>query len=150
MNLSAKNFRRLLNCWPPFWGAGIRVDEVSEDFGHIRVSLANRWYNRNYMRVQYGGSLFSMTDPFYALMLIKRLGKNYIVWDKHGAIDYIRPGKTRVYVDFVLTDEQVEGIRRDVKAKGKVLPVFTATIYDEKKEVVAVATRTLYVREVSK
>lgn len=148
MNISAKNFKRLLNCWPPFWGAGIRVLKVSEDFSHVRVSLALRWYNKNYMRVQYGGSLFSMTDPFFALMLIKRLGKGYVVWDKHGAIDYIRPGKSHVYADFCLTEEQVESIRADVKEQGKVLPVFSVTIHDENNEVVAKVTKTLYVRAV--
>jgi len=149
MRLSAKNLRRLLNCWPPFWGAGIRVNIISDDFSHIRVSMAFRWYNKNYMRVQYGGSLYSMTDPFFALMLIHRLGKNYIVWDKQAEIDYVRPGKTPVHADFHLTKEQVEAIRNEVKEQGKVLPVFTTLIYDAQNELVATVKRTLYVREIS-
>ena len=36
-----------------------------------------KWYNRNYVGTQFGGSLYSMTDPWYMLMLLNVLGKDF-------------------------------------------------------------------------
>ena len=33
-----------------------------------------------------------MTDPFYMLMLIENLGRDYIVWDKSATIRFRKPG----------------------------------------------------------
>ena len=32
----------------------------------------------NYVGTQFGGSLYSMVDPFYRLMLMENLGRDYI------------------------------------------------------------------------
>ena len=49
--------------------------------------------NRNYVGTHFGGSLFAMTDPFYMLMMMRNLGPDYIVWDKHrGSISGVPPG----------------------------------------------------------
>lgn len=150
MKLSANQLRWILNAWPPFWGAGIKVEELHDDFSYARVSLAFRWYNKNYMRVQYGGSLFSMTDPFFVLMLIKRLGKGYVAWDKLSEINYLRPGKSRVYAEFRLSDEQVADIREAAIRDEKVYPTFEVAIVDERKQVIATVKKTLYVRREKK
>jgi hypothetical protein len=36
--------------------------------------------------VQFGGSLFALTDPFYMIMLATNLGPEYVVWDKAASI----------------------------------------------------------------
>lgn len=91
-----------MNIWPPFLGAGIRVKEIDEEFKFARVELKSGLLNRNYVGTHYGGSLFSMTDPFYMLMLLHNLGKDYIVWDKAAEINYKKPGKGRLRADFNL------------------------------------------------
>jgi len=47
----------------------------------IDVEMKLRWWNRNYVGTHYGGSLYSMTDPFFMVMLIENLG-GYDCWDK--------------------------------------------------------------------
>jgi hypothetical protein len=56
-------FRRGLNLWPPFRGAGIRVTHVSADYREVDVALKLGLLNRNYFGTQFGGSLYAMTDP---------------------------------------------------------------------------------------
>lgn len=51
-----------LNIWPPFWGAGIRILRISDDFRTVEMRLKLRWWNKNANRTQYGGSIFSLTD----------------------------------------------------------------------------------------
>eukprot|EP00126_Sphaerothecum_destruens_P004072 Sdes_comp17969_c0_seq2m7228 len=79
--------------WPPYLGAGIRVSHVCSSFKTIKVEMKQRFYNANWVGVHYGGSLYSMTDPFYMIMLIKHLGPQYVVWDKSAQIRYKKPGK---------------------------------------------------------
>jgi hypothetical protein len=45
----------------------------------------------------YGGSLYSMTDPFYMPMLISNLGSDYVVWDKAAHIRFRKPDPTLVW-----------------------------------------------------
>ncbi len=74
-------FRMIVNFWPPYLGAAIAVEEIARDWRTIRVAMKLRWYNRNYVNSHFGGNLFSMTDPFYMLMLLRNLGREYVVWD---------------------------------------------------------------------
>jgi hypothetical protein len=53
--MNAKSFKRLINIYPPYLGAGVRVRSVSPDFRHIRVEMALRWYNRMLMRKWWRG-----------------------------------------------------------------------------------------------
>ena len=75
-----RHMRMLMNIWAPFLGAGIRVKRLGPDWKEIDVEMKLRWWNANYVGTHYGGSLYSMTDPFFMLMLIENLGKDYIVW----------------------------------------------------------------------
>jgi acyl-coenzyme A thioesterase PaaI-like protein len=93
MTTPAWLLRRLINIWGPFRGAGIVVTSLADDWSHARVVLKERLLNRNYVGTHFGGSLFAMTDPFYMLMLMHRLGKGYRVWDRAASIDFLSPGR---------------------------------------------------------
>jgi hypothetical protein len=71
LTIPAGLFRRGINLWPPFVGAGIRVTRVSADSREIDVTLKLRLFNRNFFGTHFGGSLFAMTDPFFALMMLR-------------------------------------------------------------------------------
>lgn len=117
---------RLINLWPPYLGAGIRVTRISDDLRTFEVRMKLRWYNRNYVGTQFGGSLYSMCDPFYMLILMHGLGRGYEVWDKAAKIRFRRPGRTTVHATFHVPDEEIERIRRETDAHGKTEPTFTA------------------------
>lgn len=137
---------RLINFWPPFIGAGIRVKKISSDYRSILVQMKLHFWNRNYVGTHFGGSLYAMTDPFLMLMLLKNLGSNYIIWDKAAAIRYVKPGRGTVHAHFQVTAEQIESIRVQADSQSKVEPVFLISILDEAGEVVAELEKTLYVR----
>jgi hypothetical protein len=79
--MKANTFRHLINLWPPFLLTGIHATRVTADYREVDCELRQRWYNRNYVGTHFGGSLFSMTDPWYMLMLMHILGRDYLVWD---------------------------------------------------------------------
>jgi len=142
----ARLLRIGLNCYPPYIGAGIRVQQISPDCRHARVKMALRWYNRNFVGTQFGGSLYSMVDPFYMLLLMPLLGDDYIVWDKAASIDFVSPGKGAVYADFRVDDALLAEIREHTAGGDKYLPQLQVDIRDGEGTLVASVHKTLYVR----
>lgn len=106
-----------------------------------------RWFNRNDVGTHFGGSLYSMTDPFFMLMLINILGPEFIVWDQAARITFHRPGRGTVRARFVLTDENIEAIRREAESGQPVRPRFTIQVVDEEGKVVVEVEKVLYVRK---
>jgi hypothetical protein len=137
---------RMINYWPPFLGAGIRVRHIAPDMRAIDVEMKLRFWNANYVGTQFGGSLYAMTDPFYMLMLIENLGSGYIVWDKAACIRFRRPGKGTVRAEFRLSEAQLEEIRAQLNVQEKVEPRFVVEVRDQTGMVVAEVDKTVYVR----
>jgi len=137
----------MLNFWPPFLFSGITVLEVAKDFRYAKVRLKKKMLTSNYVGTLFGGSLFAMTDPFYMVMVLKNLGKDYIVWDKRSEIEYVSPGKVTVYADFHLSDAALEEIKDEVAAKGKYLKWFEVEIKSADGTVVAIVKKQIYIRK---
>ncbi|NQZ00351.1 MAG: DUF4442 domain-containing protein [Bdellovibrionales bacterium] len=138
---------RLFGVWAPYLGAGIRVRKISDDFKYIRVELPLTWYNRNYVGVHFGGSLYAMTDPFYMFQLLEILGSEYIVWDKGATIDFVKPGKSTVHVEFKWTDEEIAEVKKKADENEKYIFDKPVTVYDIDKNVIAKIDKRLYVRK---
>jgi acyl-coenzyme A thioesterase PaaI-like protein len=145
-NLRAATLRRLINLWPPFLINSIRVLELSDDWSRATVRLGLRFWNRNYVGTQFGGNLFAMTDPFWMLLTMHRLGRRYLVWDKAGAIDFVAPGKDDVFAHFVLEESVVEELRAAAADGSKVLRWFEVEVRHADGSVVARVRKQLYVR----
>ena len=135
---------RAINIWPPFLAAGIHVYWRSNRVVDVEMKL--RPWNRNYVGTHYGGSLYSMTDPFYMLMLMENLGREYIVWDKAANIRFRKPGKGKVTAEFRLSDAQIDEIRDKLTVQEKYEPTFVVEVKDEAGEVVAEVQKILHVR----
>ncbi|MDN5780635.1 MAG: DUF4442 domain-containing protein [Luteimonas sp.] len=142
----ASTLRRVLNVWPPFLFAGIRVRAVSDDYRHARVELRQRWYNRNFVGTHFGGSLFAMTDPFWMIMTMQALGDGYIVWDKAAEIEFVKPGRGLVAAEFDLDDSVLEHIRGATAGGEKYLHWFDTDVIDGDGDVVARVRKQVYVR----
>jgi len=145
MPLSGRWLIRLLNLYPPYLGAGVRV-RASADLLTFEVRMRLRWWNRNYVGTQFGGSLYSMCDPFFMLILMQALGRDYVVWDKAATIRFRRPGKGTVRAKFQIPAERVEEIRAAADRDGKVEPTFRVDVVNEKGDVVAEVEKLVYVR----
>jgi acyl-coenzyme A thioesterase PaaI-like protein len=139
-------FFRLMSLYPPFLGAGIRIVHVASDLSSLEVRMKLTFWNRNYLGTQFGGSLYSLTDPFYMLLLLEALGPGYVVWDKEAVIRFKRPGRGTVRARFDLPPERVAEIRAVADAQYKTEPRFLVQVLAESGEVVAEVEKLLYVR----
>lgn len=138
--------RWLINLWPPFLGAGIHVEYISADFREARVRMRQRLFNTNIFGTHFGGSLFAMTDPFYALLILRNIGKDYVVWDNASHIDFKLPARGTVSARFRIDDEILADIHRQTVAGEKYEPHYAVDITDAQGNVVARVGKTLYIR----
>lgn len=139
-------FRWMMNLYFPYLGAGVHIERINDDYTEIDVRMRLTRRNRNYVGTQFGGSLYSMTDPFYMLMLMQHLGKEHIIWDQAAQIDFVAPGRGTVYARFRLTREQIEALRVAAATGKATRPELLVEVVDEAGAVVARVCKTLYIR----
>ncbi len=148
-DLRQRFLEKAINYYGPFLGAGVKLVEMRKDFRYAKVEMPLTFYNKNYMGTQFGGSLYAMVDPWYMLMLIKNLGKDYIVWDKAATINFRKPGRGKVFAEFTLTEEILDEIRDTVEKTVKTDRVFRVEIKDESGKLIADVDKVLYIRKKS-
>ena len=141
-----RRLKAFLNWYPPYLGAGVRVHRISNDWRELDVSMSLRFYNRNAVGTHFGGSLYSMVDPHFMLLLVGALGPDYLVWDQAASIRFVRPGKGRVHAHVRLSDEQVDAIIAEAADGQAHRPEFDIEVLDENGETVAEVHKVIYVR----
>ena len=143
---SARRLRRMMNIWPPFLFSGIRVLDIGEDWRSARIVLRRHWYNMNYVGTHFGGSLFAMTDPYWMIMVMECLGRDYIVWDKAAEIEFVAPGREDVFAVFHLDDALLEEIRLATATGEKYLRWLPIEVKTASGELIARVKKQIYVR----
>ncbi|WP_180105493.1 MULTISPECIES: DUF4442 domain-containing protein [unclassified Acinetobacter] len=136
----------LLNHYAPYKGAGISIDKIDLANYHIRVKMPLTRKNQNIVGVHFGGSLYSMVDPFYMLILMHHLGSRYIVWDKAANIQFLSPGRGTVYADIQLDPNEINHIKNLADNHVPVLRNYSLNIFDEAGLRIAEVQKTLYIR----
>ena len=145
--LSNRTKIKLINFYPPYLGAGIRLSHLSPDFKKAVVTMKLHWWNKNMVGTHFGGSLMAMSDPFYMLLIMQNLGRGYIVWDKASTIRFKKPGKGKVTCVFEIDDEILHRLKSEANVRGKTEMVLPLEITDEAGEVVCQLEKTIYVRK---
>ncbi len=146
MKFTPKRLKRILNLYPPYLGAGVKVTYISEDWKELHVSMSLRWFNRNAVGTHFGGSLYSMIDPHLMLLLMQLLGKEYLVWDKSADIEFIKASKKKVTSVLKVSNEDLKIIRRNTNNGEKYFSNFIVEIRDEDNDLVVRVKKTIYVR----
>ena len=139
--------RYFANFYMPFLGAGISITKVDDDFRYMRVEMPMRVYNRSYVGVHFGGSIYAMVDPFYMMMLMENLGPGYVVWDRAAKIDFLKPGRRRLIAEFRYSEAEIQDIRQKTQGGQKYLFDKLVQIHDDHGELIAKVIKTLYVRK---
>src|SRR4051794_16160227 len=131
----------------PAWrGTGATATYIAADYREVHVRLPLSWRTRNYVGTIFGGSLYASVDPIYMIMLIKLLGRDYVVWDKAATIRSRRPGRWTLYATFNVDDAEPEAIRAATADGKPVDRVYTIDIKDEDGVVHASVEKVIYIR----
>lgn len=136
----------MINHFAPYQGAGIVVDKIDLGKFHIRVKMPLTRKNKNIVGVHFGGSLYSMVDPFYMSLLMHHLGPEYIVWDKAASIEFLTPGRSTVYADFHLDPQEIQTIKELADNYAPVYRNYNISIIDDSGLRIAEVHKTVYIR----
>jgi acyl-coenzyme A thioesterase PaaI-like protein len=136
-----------MSLWIPNLFSGIRVRRFSADWTHATVELHVNVFTRNYVKTAFGGSMQAMTDPYFFMLVMHQLGRDYVVWDTRGEIEFLKPGRGVLTAQFDVPTHRVDDIRARAEGGAKVLEWFETEITDRSGDVVARVRREVYVRE---
>ena len=134
------------NWFPAYRGTGARVSYIAADHREVRVVLPLSWRTRNYVGTIFGGSIYGAIDPVYMVMLMRILGRGYVVWDKAATVRFRKPGRGTLYATFLLAEQELDDIRREVASLGKVERTYTVELVDRDGTVHAEVEKVLHIR----
>jgi hypothetical protein len=134
------------NFFPAYRGTGARVTYIAGDFREVRIKLPLNWRTRNYVGTIYGGSMYGAVDPIYMVMLIKLLGRDYIVWDKAALIRFKKPGRATLYARITMDDGELETIQSLLERQPKVDRIYQLQLTDRDGVVHAEVEKTVHIR----
>lgn len=140
----SRKIRWGMNIWPCIWCAGGKVEFISGDFTELHVSLKRNLRTWNRVGTVYGGSIYSSVDPYYMLMLMEILGKDFIVWDKGASFKFVRPIVEKVKCRFLIDEATLAAIRAKVKADGEYTFELPLKYEDDNGTVYAVFNKIMY------
>ncbi len=146
-SFATRVLRWRFNFFPAYRGTGARVTYIADDLREVRVHLPLSWRTRNYVGTIFGGSLYGAVDPFYMIMLIRLLGRDYVVWDKAATVKFLKPGRSTLYATMHIDDAELAAIR---EAAGSGEPIdrhYTVHLVDADGVVHASVEKVVYVRK---
>ena len=136
-----------LSYWPPYFFSGIKIAEINNEFTKIKVVMKQWPWNTNYVGSHFGGSLYSMCDPFFMFILLEHMKKDHIIWDKSAEIKFIRPAVGEVQAEFEITLDQIKQIQKEALDSYSLSPLLKTKVIDSRGETIALVNKTLYVRK---
>ena len=145
-SFQTRRLRWLFNFFPAYRGTGARVRYIAGDFREVRVELPLSWRTRNYVGTIFGGSMYGAVDPMYMIMLLRILGKDYVVWDKAASIRFRKPGRGTLYATFRISDEEIAAIHEAAAGGEPIDRVYNVELKDADGIVHASIEKVIYIR----
>jgi acyl-coenzyme A thioesterase PaaI-like protein len=139
-------YRTAFNLWPCYRGTGARVTHIAADWSEVRITLPASLWTRNYVGTIFGGSMYAAVDPFFMIMLMKRLGPGYVVWDKAATIRFKKPGRTRLFATFRLPPGEAAAIHGALEHERSADRTYSVDLVDHEGTVHASVEKVVYVR----
>ena len=145
-SFASRFLRWKFNFFPAYRGTGAWVTYVAGDFREVRVRLPLSWRTRNLVGTIFGGSLYGAVDPIYMIMLIRLLGREFIVWDKAAEIRFRKPGRSTLFATFTVDEAELNAITEATAAGNPVDRLYTVDLVDRDGVVHATINKTIYIR----
>jgi acyl-coenzyme A thioesterase PaaI-like protein len=146
-SIRTKLMRLLFYIHPAYHGTGGRVKYIATDWSEVKLVIPLNWRTRNYVGTIFGGSMYGAIDPMFMIMLIQRLGQDFVVWDKAATIQFKRPGKSKLFAHFLIPDEEVSYIHEELKNNRSVDRVYSVDLKDAEDNICANIQKTIYIRK---
>lgn len=138
-----------MRLYPPLFFQRIWVQKFGAGFTSVEVKVNKSIFNKNYNDSIFGGTIFTASDPFYALLfdqILQRRGFKVRVWLKSAQIQYIKAARTNLYFKINITDEDIAEAEQILNTEGKYIKAFPIEMYNSHNELCVVVMNEVYIR----
>lgn len=143
---SPRLFAAAMSAYPPLFAAGVRIRDIPDDWSSAHLILKVNRFNGNAHGAAFGGSLFSMTDAMFGMLVMQRLGREYEAWTRTGTFQYINPGRNNAHTTVRVTDAMVEQIKHEIASDGFCNIPYTTVITNDDGSTVGIGQQELHCR----
>lgn len=150
MKLTEFTLKWLMNLYPPLLIQRIWVKKVHKGFRGMDVKINRALITSNVGNSTFGGTLFSATDPFYAMLfgqIMHHKGVNVTVWLKSAQIQYLKPAYQDLFYTIIITDEMVSEAEQAIKTEGKFVKEFPIELFNKAGDLCVIAQNEVYIRD---
>jgi acyl-coenzyme A thioesterase PaaI-like protein len=149
MTVSENTLKWVMRLYPPMLLQRIWVKKIHKNFKGIDVKINKSVFTNNLGNSIFGGTIFSATDPFYALLLgqiMQHKGFKITVWLKSAQIQYIKPGRSDLYYTILINEDMISEVENNLIFEGKSIKAYPIEVFDKNGELCATATNEVYIR----
>jgi hypothetical protein len=149
MQISENTLKWLMRLYPPMLFQRIWVKKVHKGFTGIDIKINRSLFTTNLGSSIFGGTIFTATDPFYALLfgqLMKRKGFNITVWLKSAQIQYLKPARTNLHYTIRISPDMIGEAEQALRQEGKFIKTYPIEIFNTSGELCVSALNEIYIR----
>jgi hypothetical protein len=149
MLVSENTLKWAMRIYPPLFFQRIWVKKFEKGFRGVEVKIVKSPFNSNYNRSIFGGTIFSASDPFYALLfdqVLQRKGFKVRVWLKSAEIKYLKPGRSDLHFSLHLSDEDINEACNILTTVGKHVKSYPIEMFDEEGILCVSVMNEVYIR----
>jgi acyl-coenzyme A thioesterase PaaI-like protein len=150
MVISENVLKWALRFYPPLLFQRIWVVRFEKGFRGVKVKVNKSLINNNYNNSIFGGTIFAAADPFYPLLFHQILihkGYKVRVWLKSAEIKYLKPGRTDLFFDIKITEEDIEDVEHILNTSGKYTKMYPVEMYNKAGELCVSVLSEVYIRD---
>ncbi len=153
MIVSENMLKWAMRFYPPLFFQRIWVIKFEKGFTGVHVKISKSFLNVNYNRTIFGGTIFSASDPFFALLfdqILQRRGLKCRVWLRSAEIRYLKPGATNLYFTISLSEQQIQEAETILVTEGKFVKAYPMNIFSSEGLLCATVINEVYIRNLYK
>lgn len=114
------------------------IKEITEN--SITVHIPYIWKNLNHLRGIHACALATASEYTCGFLLISRLSaQKYRLIMRSMHVDYIKQGKSDLYVHFKLEEEKIEGLKNKLKIETQCIEILEVEVRDAQQNLISVA-----------
>ena len=150
MKVSENTLKWGMRLYPPLLLQRIWIRGIETGFRGADVKINRSLITLNFGKAIFGGTLYTATDPFYAMLfgqILKHKGYSISVWLKSASIQFLKPGRTDLYFHISITDEMINEAEEAINKNGVFVKSYSIEIYSKTSDLYAIAKNEIYIRK---
>lgn len=150
MKVSENTLTWAMRLYPPLLLQRIWVKKIHKNFRGADIKINRSLFTLNFGGAIFGGTLYSATDPFYAMLfgqILNHRGYHVSVWLKSASIHFLRPAKSNLYYSIVISEDMISEAESALNNSGVYVKTFQMEIYSIKGLLHAIAKNEIHIRK---